>query len=67
MNLHVSKFCLFPAPYPGVMYQTAQGLVYATPSSSLPNGVILSLPPGLQLQPHNEANGKNLNVLDFLS
>lgn len=52
-----SAASLITAPYPGVMYQTAQGLVYATPSSALPNGVILSLPPGIQLQPHNESNG----------
>ena len=29
--------------FPTVMYQTRQGMVYATPSSALPNGVILSL------------------------
>lgn len=29
--------------FPTVMYQTPQGMVYATPSSALPNGVILSL------------------------
>lgn len=40
------------------MYQTAQGLVYATPGTALQNGVILSLPPGIQLQTHNEANGE---------
>ncbi|PSN40915.1 hypothetical protein C0J52_12448 [Blattella germanica] len=39
-------------PYPGVMYQTSQGMVYAAaPSSALPNGVIFSLSQGqLQLQ-----------------
>lgn len=54
-----SSASLISTSYPGVMYQTAQGLVYATPSPSLPNGVILSLPPGIQLQPHNEANGSS--------
>lgn len=56
-NSNVFLFIL-AAPYSGVMYQTAQGLVYATPGTSLQNGVILSLPPGIQLQTHNEANGK---------
>ncbi|KAK3925656.1 putative serine/threonine-protein kinase ireA [Frankliniella fusca] len=56
-SMTTSSASLISTPYPGVMYQTAQGLVYATPSSSLPSGVILSLPPGIQLQPHNEANG----------
>lgn len=31
--------------YPGVMYQTSNGMVYAAPSSALPNGVIFSLSP----------------------
>lgn len=39
-------------PYPGMMYQTSQGMVYAAaPTSALPNGVIFSLSQGqLQLQ-----------------
>jgi len=39
-------------PYPGMMYQTSQGMVYAAaPTSALQNGVIFSLSQGqLQLQ-----------------
>lgn len=31
--------------YPGVMYQTSNGMMYAAPTSALPNGVIFSLSP----------------------
>ncbi|KAK6631741.1 hypothetical protein RUM43_013805 [Polyplax serrata] len=30
---------------PGVLYQTSNGMMYAAPSSALPNGVIFSLSP----------------------
>nr|CAD7260402.1 unnamed protein product [Timema shepardi]CAD7399106.1 unnamed protein product [Timema poppensis]CAD7579279.1 unnamed protein product [Timema californicum] len=41
-----SQTGLMAPPYPGVMYQTAQGMVYAAPTSALPNGVIFSLSQG---------------------
>ncbi|XP_063236261.1 serum response factor homolog [Bacillus rossius redtenbacheri] len=37
---------LMGPPYPRVMYQTAQGMVYAAPTPALPNGVIFSLAQG---------------------
>ncbi|XP_046984462.1 uncharacterized protein LOC124554843 isoform X2 [Schistocerca americana] len=43
-------------PYPGVMYQTSQGMVYASPSG-LPNGVIFSL--SSQGQLHHESGGSS--------
>jgi hypothetical protein len=51
-------------PYPGMMYQTSQGMVYAAgPTSALPNGVIFSLSQGqLQLQ-HAADSGTSVFVL----
>jgi hypothetical protein len=49
-------------PYPGMMYQTSQGMVYAAaPSSALPNGVIFSLSPG-QLQLQHAAADSGMSV-----
>ncbi|GLG93205.1 Serum response factor-like protein, partial [Gryllus bimaculatus] len=45
--------------YTGVMYQTSQGMVYATPTSALSNGVIFSLSQGQFQQLQQEAAGAN--------
>ncbi|KAL0275546.1 UNVERIFIED_CONTAM: hypothetical protein PYX00_003364 [Menopon gallinae] len=49
--------------YPGVMYQTSNGMVYAAPSSALPNGVIFSLSP--QIDPGGDGSSSNRSQGSF--
>ncbi|XP_047103871.1 uncharacterized protein LOC124722780 [Schistocerca piceifrons] len=53
---HLISASMVSPPYPGVMYQTSQGMVYASPSG-LPNGVIFSL--SSQGQLHHESGGSS--------
>lgn len=69
LHSRLTKKCVCAAsmmtpPYPGMMYQTSQGMVYAAgPTSALPNGVIFSLSQGqLQLQ-HAADSGTSVFVL----
>lgn len=55
---HLITASMMSPPYTGVMYQTSQGMVYAAPTSALPNGVIFSLGQGqLQLQQQQQEAG----------
>ena len=51
----------------GFMYQTPQGLVYATTPMALPEGYIINLPHQQQQQQQQQASGKSIITVQMFA